>query len=109
MTGKTSSSSLRQNSMHIANKRNHTPTPSDVYVGRPSPLGNPFTIGQHGDRDRVIELYGRWLHNRIREQNPDVMEALEALTDDTTLVCWCAPKRCHAEMIIRAWKWLGTD
>jgi hypothetical protein len=95
--------------MQIVNKRNHTPTPSDVYVGRPSPLGNPFVIGKHGNRDRVVELYGRWLHSRIKEHDPEVTQALEALTDASTLVCWCAPNRCHAEMIQRAWVWLGTN
>lgn len=99
--------------MNIVHKRDHTPTPSDVYVGRPSPLGNPYshlpirgTI-QVANRDLAVEHYGRWLLSKIREADPKVLEALAALTPDSTLVCFCAPQRCHAEMIERAWKWLA--
>jgi hypothetical protein len=29
----------------------------DVYIGRPSPFGNPFVIGRDGERAAVIGRY----------------------------------------------------
>ena len=88
--------------------------PKAVYIGRSnlrmglpaSPLANPFHIGIHGDREQVIAKYRIWLWERIREGNVMVMEALNSLTVDNILVCWCHPKPCHGEVVIRAWEWL---
>lgn len=33
----------------------------DVYIGRPGPYGNPFTIGRDGNRKEVIDKYEEWL------------------------------------------------
>ena len=76
--------------------RHHGPPPGDglyrVYVGRPSPYGNPYTIGRDGSREEVIERYREWLTDelvgRLYRQRPDV------------LVCWCAPQACHAEVLV---------
>lgn len=64
----------------------------DVYVGRPSPWGNPFTVAQHG-RGTAIQQFERWvrqpeqkeLRNRARRELPGMV-----------LGCWCAPRPCHA-------------
>ncbi|GEM_PF-3616899 len=40
-----------------------------VYIGRGSKWGNPFRIGQDGDRVTVIAKYARWLavqHHLLR-------------------------------------------
>lgn len=98
--------------MLIVNKRNHTPSPSDVYVGRPSPLGNPFshqtgTLARYrtANRTEAIESYRHWLAHELKAKNLQVIKALEALTPDSTLVCWCAPLPCHADVIARAYAW----
>ena len=36
----------------------------DVYIGRPSKWGNPFTIGIHGTREQVIQMYRDWETDR---------------------------------------------
>jgi hypothetical protein len=75
------------------------------YVGRPSPLGNPFKLQRESDRDVVIGQYEDWLRERIRARDGRVCNELNRLYDiarDTgllELVCWCAPKRCHADVI----------
>jgi len=43
----------------IVNKRNYTGP--GIYIGRPSPLGNPFVIGRDGDREEVIRKYREFL------------------------------------------------
>lgn len=86
----------------IRNKRNYSGP--GVYVGRPSPLGNRFEIGRDGDRDEVIAKYALWLEEALKAPGPvrtafdDLVETLR-LFGEVTLICWCAPKRCHAEAI----------
>lgn len=72
-------------------------------VARPSVLGNPFKLGVDGDRDTVIGKYRAWFEVAVRE-DPRVRSAVERLEaaareGDVTLLCHCAPERCHAEVI----------
>jgi len=47
-----------------------------VYIGRPSLLGNPFRIGEHGTRKEVIAKYRVWLWQQIQQQSPIYLELL---------------------------------
>ena len=69
----------------------------DVYVGRGagSRWGNPFKSPRDGSRDEVIAKYERWL---VRQ--PELMAALPELRGKV-LGCWCAPKPCHADVLLR--------
>lgn len=69
------------------------PTTS-VYVGRPSPWGNPFVIGPDGDRDRVIARYREYLL-----ASPALLARLGELRGKD-LICWCSPQACHADVLI---------
>ena len=75
------------------------------YVGRPSPLGNPFKLERESDRDAVIAQYEVWLRERIVARDKRVCDELNRLyviardTGLLELVCWCVPKRCHADVI----------
>jgi hypothetical protein len=80
-----------------------------VYVGRPSVLGNPYRIGVHGSRAEVIEKYRRWLYERLVSGDRAVIEAIEALQEDSVLGCWCHPEQCHANVIIAAWHWWMSE
>lgn len=66
-----------------------------VYVGRPTPWGNPFIIGRDGTRQEVIAKYERWLRSQ-----PDLMARLPELKG-RDLRCWCAPKACHADVLLK--------
>ena len=71
--------------------------PFDVYIGRPSKWGNPFTIGQDGSRAGVIERYRGWLYQ------PAQRELLESVVKELrgkTLGCWCSPKPCHGDVLL---------
>lgn len=76
-----------------------------VYIGRPSPLGNPFVIGRAGSRAEVIERYERWLKNAMKEG--EAKRELERLTRlagegaDLELECWCSPLACHGDVLKR--------
>lgn len=76
-----------------------------VYVGRPSPLGNPFPLGPATSRAHVISQYRDWIARN--EQQPEIAAALEQIrqlssTHTVELECWCSPEPCHAE-VIRDW------
>lgn len=67
----------------------------DVYIGRPSKWGNPFVLGQDGDRSAVVVKYEAWL-----KKQPHLMAALSELRGKT-LGCWCSPKACHGDVLAR--------
>lgn len=75
-----------------------------IYVGRPSILGNPYKKTTELERNSVIESYRGWLQVQMQDINSPVYKkvhklAKQALEEDITLVCWCSPKQCHADVI----------
>lgn len=67
----------------------------DVYIGRPSKWGNPFTIGRDGTRDEVIAKYERWIHTQ-----PELLASIGELRGKR-IACWCAPLSCHGDVLAR--------
>lgn len=74
------------------------------YIGRGSPLGNPFLVVNKEDREDVYNKYEIWLEQN--ENNIEIKNELIRLAqiyrdngNELTLVCFCAPKRCHGETI----------
>lgn len=78
---------------------------SGEYIGRGSPLGNPFIIGKDGSREQVIAKYRVWLNEQIMRKNPVVLDELNRLGNKAidekglALECFCYPKPCHGEVI----------
>ena len=89
----------------VHNKKDTTlPVSPAEYIGRPSPLGNPFRIGEDGTRDEVIEKYDYWLCNHMLFHTPQYNELhrlanIYRKKNFLTLVCWCAPEACHGDII----------
>lgn len=77
--------------------------PYDIYIGRGSYWGNPFVIGKDGTREEVIQKYEIMLKNNIRSGAVTIAE-LKAL-DGKVLGCFCKPKPCHGDVLIRAINW----
>lgn len=69
----------------------------DVYVGRGrgSRWGNRFKSPRDGTREEVIVKYEQWLLSQ-----PELVAALPELRGKV-LGCWCAPKPCHADVLLR--------
>lgn len=86
----------------VANKKNGA---LGWYVGRPSPLGNPFHIGKDGTREQVISMYRQWLHVQLSDLLSPAAREFKRICEtarkglDVVLVCWCSPLPCHAEII----------
>ena len=94
----------------IVNRRNKQHRNTGEYVGRPSPLGNPWKAGDDLSRDEAIRRYKIWLNLQWRTNNRRVRDELMRLTNqlirdgELTLACWCAPQACHADVIAEAIK-----
>lgn len=69
--------------------------PDAVYVGRPTKWGNPFEIGKDGTREEVIAKHRAWLlgEDRLMRQAREELRGMN-------LVCWCAPRACHADLLL---------
>lgn len=66
----------------------------DVYIGRPSKWGNPFTMPEN-TRDEAVDKYEQWILN-----NPELLKDLPELTGKI-LGCYCSPKRCHGDVLLK--------
>jgi len=66
----------------------------DVYIGRGSPYGNPFRIGDHGTRSDVIRLYRAHFLS-----DEGLMKMARENLRGKVLGCYCKPKTCHGDVI----------
>lgn len=70
----------------------------DVYIGRGTPWGNPFAIGQGGlDREAAIEAYRDYFQRKFVD-DPDGNKAIRSLSGKV-LGCHCKPLACHGDVI----------
>lgn len=73
----------------------------DVYIGRPSKWGNPFswkegTLAEFkvNNKEESIRSYRQWILN-----NPKLLSQLHELKGKI-LGCWCSPYSCHGDILI---------
>jgi ribA/ribD-fused uncharacterized protein len=97
----------------IKNKHKDPAEPSDIYIGRGSPLGNPWS---HMDgtkakykvktREEAVGKYRIWFKEQIRSGNPQVCNAFNEIfirylkKEDFGLMCYCQPLLCHGHVLI---------
>lgn len=72
----------------------------DVFIGRPSKWGNPFSHLDNtraefkvNTREEAIDKYREWIQTQ-----PELMNSLYEL-DGKILGCYCKPKRCHGDIL----------
>jgi hypothetical protein len=97
----------------VKNKHKSKPEPNDIYIGRGSVLGNPFT---HFDlektkaefhcetREESISSYEKYLLEKIEKKDSAICNELNkiyflAIKQDVSLICFCKPKSCHGDII----------
>ena len=74
----------------------------DVYVGRGSKWGNPYSHKEGTLAEYVVESR-REAVQRFEEyllSNEELMGSLSELKGKT-LGCWCKPKSCHGDILLR--------
>lgn len=77
----------------------------DVYIGRPSKWGNPFTHLNKstraeflvGSRDEAIDAYEKWI---TEGDGQYLLKDLHELKGKV-LGCWCKPQRCHGDVLVK--------
>ncbi len=79
----------------VLNKRLKQTSDTAVYVGRPTKWGNPFVVGVDGKQGECVDLYAEWIKTQ-----PYLLKCLPELKGKD-LICWCAPKRCHADVLLK--------
>lgn len=87
----------------VGNKKQPS-TPNDVYVGRPTKWGNPYshqdgTLARYRVKDRAaaIRAFEEGLLMR-----PALLMAARRELKGKRLVCWCHPLPCHAHVLALA-------
>ena len=71
--------------------------PYDVYIGRGSVWGNPFTVKEMC-REAAIEAYREYITKQL-DQRPELVTQLLALKGKR-LGCFCKPKACHGDVLL---------
>lgn len=91
----------------VVNK--HHGEPFDVYIGRGSKWGNPFshlnnTKAQFKtvSREESVEQYRDWIQTQ-----PDLLADIHELRGKT-LCCYCKPKACHGDILAEIADSLGS-
>ena len=88
----------------------------DVYIGRcegktyPQTLrngercwGNPFVVGKHGERGECVEKFRELIKTDIKAGRLSVADL--AALHGKTLGCFCAPNKCHGDVLEAAAEW----
>jgi len=72
-----------------------------IYIGRPSPFGNPFshqpgTLARFrvASRAEAIARFRDWFLSQ-----PDLVARARRELKGKTLGCWCKPAACHGDVI----------
>lgn len=73
----------------------------DVYIGRPSKWGNPFSHKPNSaaevkvdTREEAIECFRNYIM-----VTPSLLEDAKRELKGKILACWCSPQSCHGEVL----------
>lgn len=82
---------------------NKNKEPFDVYIGRGSKWGNPYTHKTNTkaefiveSRDEAIKLYRKYITVGTGKHLLNDIHELEG----KTLGCYCKPKKCHGDVLV---------
>lgn len=70
-----------------------------VFIGRPTPWGNPYKMGRDGTREVVIAKYKKWL-----AKQPALRDRMRAELRGKKLFCPCGhggKKPCHGDVVVQ--------
>lgn len=105
----------RLGGVRIWNRRNGKAPFPTKYCGRPTILGNPFVVGQHGAQGECCYKYEQWLETGEDFGNKDATESRRLLVlaliptlKRLNLECWCWPDKCHTESLARRANFKGV-
>lgn len=87
--------------INVVNKHHGT---QGEYIGRGSPLGNPYKLNDNEPRGSTIMRYSRYLYTKVRERDEAICNELQRLAElamegPLNLQCFCHPQPCHGDVI----------
>lgn len=94
----------------VVNKYKVNMTDSDiVYIGRGSVWGNDEAMKNKSgeERLRVVNCYRKQLQSNLKTGVITKEMLLEL--EGKRLACYCAPKLCHGDVLVRAIEWAKGD
>jgi hypothetical protein len=74
-----------------------------IRVDRKTRWGNPFVMRNEAQREAVVSRYRVWLWDQIKSGKVRKQEL--AFLHGKQLGCWCAPRACHADILVKAAAW----
>lgn len=79
--------------------------PDIVYIGRGYVWGNPFPMKDKSEQERyrVIKAYRQWLW--LQQTQGHITKEMILYLEGKRLACYCAPKACHGDVLIKAIEW----
>lgn len=84
----------------------------DIYIGRPSKWGNPFSHKEGtsakyrcNTREEAVKNYEIW----IKTQSKLINCIKNGELNGKVLGCWCKPKLCHGDILVKLNKELYLD
>ena len=66
-----------------------------VLIDRQTKWGNPFKITQNVSRNEVIKKFEQYFRRDFDKFYPHLVKELAGYT----LACWCAPEKCHGDVL----------
>lgn len=85
----------------------------DVYIGRHVPdgpadippekciYGNPFILHNVDDPEERVEVIGNYEKWLLASEQRELVENAKKDLSDKVLGCWCKPKMCHGDVLLR--------
>lgn len=99
----------------VANKHTYKTIPGahDVYIGRPTVFGNPYTHlpskntlakYQVATRDEAVDAYKPWLLGLLNSDEFAWLSFVDLVQryhsgEHVVLICYCSPERCHGDVL----------
>lgn len=84
--------------------RKYDSTKPHYYIGRPSPLGNPFrvTVQTITNRNNACDNYHKYFYSELGNFKNELDYLVYLATENgiLQLVCYCSPLRCHGDTVI---------
>lgn len=91
----------------VAHVSTATGAADEIRIDRRTRWGNPYIMKCEADRPLVIAEYRRWLWHQIKTGSVTKVDLL-ALRGKR-LLCHCAPKACHGDVLAAAAEWAASD
>jgi hypothetical protein len=65
-------------------------------IWRSTKWGNPFNINGNTKRADAVARFERWF-----AEQPDLIAAAKVELRGKNLICYCAPRQCHGDVLMR--------